>query len=103
MKKLLILIALAAMYVSTSELGAKKKAEDFCGTINIGDPTGPLYERGIAAGARKNGSEWVDAEASLRKLFLSFTGYYPGSDFICTITEKNGVVIKKNILASSLL
>jgi hypothetical protein len=75
---------------------AKKKAADFCNSISLGETTGELIDMGAAAGARAKDSYWTELESSTRELYVPFTGFYPGSDFICKITEKNGVVVTKN-------
>ena len=91
------------MYVGTSELNAKRKAESFCGTVSIGDSAKDLLENAIKTGSRANGSYW-ETDGSTKTLSATFTGYYPGSDFICKIDTVNGAVVAKHpYYASSLL
>jgi len=86
-----------------SELSAKHKAESFCNSVTIGDSASNLIERATEAGARENGIYW-ETDNSSKNLFASFTGYYPGSDFICKLDTKNGVVVAKHpSLITSLL
>jgi hypothetical protein len=96
MKKIILIVAMFAMYLATSEMSAKKKAVDFCDSIKIGDGTSHLREDGIATGARANDSNWSESGNSTRQLDMTYTGFYPGSDFICRIRETNGFVVSKN-------
>ncbi len=96
MKKIILILAILAMYLVTSEMSAKKKAESFCDTVKIGDSTSDLREKGIASGARGKDSNWLYLGNSNREIEITYTGFYPGSDFICLIRETNGVVISKN-------
>ena len=95
MKKLFFVLIFAALYITTAELSAKKKAESLCNAVSIGDAASNLLEKAIEAGARKNGTYW-DAEGSSKSLYAAFTGYYAGSDFICKIDTENGRVTAKN-------
>lgn len=104
MRKLFLLAIFFLIYAVISELSAKKKAETFCGSVRIGDPVSELRTRGIAAGARAKATNWAGSENSSRQLAITFTGYYPGSDYICLVTESSGVVIAKDgDIATSLL
>jgi len=103
MKKLLLLLAFVAMYISVTELNAKRKAEEACSFAAIGDPIDGLLEKGLAVGARSKDSGWSYPQGDSRRLQLAFTGFAPGSDFFCMITERNGSVSKKAIHLSSLL
>lgn len=85
MKKILLIVVMFAMYLTTSEMSAKKKAENFCDAVKIGDSTSNLREDGIATGARAKDSNWVESGNSTRQLDMTYTGFYPGSDFICQI------------------
>ncbi len=99
-----MLIIIFLIYAVVSELSAKRKAEIFCGSVRLGNPTVELRTRAIAAGARANATNWVDSENSSRQLAITFTGYYPGSDYICLVTESGGLAIAKNgDIATSLL
>lgn len=103
MKKLIIAIVAILLYVSTSELSAKRKAESLCNSVSIGEQADNLLEKAINAGARKSGSH-LEKNGSSQTLYAAFTGYYPGSDFICGIEIKNGIVVAKNpSLITSLL
>ena len=94
MKRLLILLALLS-YFPISELSAKKKAQDFCDSVPIGTPSKYLLENAVASGARRGSTQWEQGGNSRRRLLATYTGFYPGSDFICQITEKDGKVIEK--------
>lgn len=59
MKKFFAILAVIAMYLSVSELNAKRKADEMCGSVKLGDETAGLLERGLAMGARKK-SIWLD-------------------------------------------
>ena len=96
MKKILLIVVMFAMYLTTSEMSARKKAEDFCNAVKIGDGTSNLRDDGIATGARAKDSNWVDFGNSTRELDMTYTGFFPGSDFICQIRETNGLVVSKN-------
>ena len=85
------------MYLATSEMSAKKKAESFCDSVRIGDGTSDLREKGIASGARSKDTNWLELGGSSRQIEITYTGFYPGSDFICQIREKNGVVISGRV------
>ena len=101
MKKLIIAIVAILLYVSTSELSAKRKAESLCNSVSIGEQADNLLEKAINAGA--SGSH-LEKNGSSQTLYAAFTGYYPGSDFICGIEIKNGIVVAKNpSLITSLL
>ncbi len=58
MKKILLIFVILTMYVTTSEMSAKKKAESFCNAVSIGEGTNDLRERGIASGARSEDTNW---------------------------------------------
>lgn len=104
MKNIFLLFLIGIMYLTLSELAAKKKAEAFCDSVNIGDPVTDLHQRAITAGARGNASAWQTTGTDSHRMFVTFTGYYPGSDFMCLISERNGsVVAKKPHLFRSLL
>jgi hypothetical protein len=105
MKKIFILLIIVIMYITTSELNAKRKAESFCDSIAIGQSEKSLLENAIDAGSRASGSYWeTDGDGSTKTLNATFTGYYPGSDFICKIDTVNGAVVAKHPgYASSLL
>jgi hypothetical protein len=77
-------------------MSAKKKAESFCNSVSVGDDTSDLREKGIASGARGKDTNWLEVGDSARQIKITYTGFYPGSDFICQIRERNGVVISKN-------
>lgn len=103
MKKLIIIVLALLLYVTMSELSAKQKAESLCSSVNIGDSANNLLEKAINAGARKSGT-YLDENRSPKTLYAAFTGYYPGSDFICGIDIANGVVVAKHpSLITSLL
>lgn len=102
MKFLLIILAVV-LYLGVSEMNAKRKAEAFCDSVNVGDSTDDLLERGLAAGARERSSSWVAHPNSPRQLFITFTGFAPGSDFLCGIAERDAVVVDKVVLARSLI
>jgi len=95
MKKILLIFVMLLMYVVTSEMSAKKKAESFCDSVNIGDKTTDIRDMAISRGARGKDSNWKKIGSSTRQIEITFTGYYPGSDFICQLTENNGVVSEK--------
>jgi hypothetical protein len=95
MKNIFLLFLVGIMYIAISESSAKKKAETFCDSINIGDTTKDLHERAITAGARGSASTWQKTGIDSRQIFVTFTGYYPGSDFICLVSDRNGSVVKK--------
>lgn len=103
MKKLIIAILAISLYVAISELSAKRKAESLCNSFSIGDKADNLLEIAINAGARKSGI-YLERNGSSQTIYASFTGYYPGSDFICGIKTKNGIVIAKapNLMTSLL-
>ncbi|WP_290906167.1 hypothetical protein [Aquabacterium sp.] len=103
MKKLLALLALVAMYLSMSELNAKRKADEMCGSVKLGDETAGLLERGLALGARAKASGWTTYEGNSRKLGFTYTGFAPGSDFFCIITETDGSVSAVALRQSSLI
>lgn len=104
MRKIFLILVLGLIYVAISELAASNKADSFCNSINIGDSLPDLHERAVAAGARASASNWQQTGANSRRFFATFTGYYPGSDFICLISEQNGrVTEKKAHLIKSLL
>ena len=96
MKKILLIFVILTMYVTTSEMSAKKKAESFCNAVSIGEGTNDLRERGIASGARSEDTNWQRLGGSDRQIEITYTGFYPGSDFICLIKERNGAVVSKN-------
>jgi hypothetical protein len=95
MKKIFIIILGLLFYITMSEMSAKRKAESFCDSVAVGVSGSSLLERAIESGARKSGSYW-DSVASQKSLYAAFTGYYPGSDFICKIDTENGVVVAKH-------
>jgi hypothetical protein len=103
MRKLLALLAVAAMYLVVTELNAKRKAEELCSSVKVGDETEGLLERGLAAGARRRDTGWTEFAGNARRLGFTFTGFAPGSDFFCVVTETNGTVSAKKLLQSSLL
>ncbi|MBP5986853.1 MAG: hypothetical protein KA538_06670 [Azonexus sp.] len=103
MKRIFVFLIALLIYVTMSELSAKRKAELFCDSVTIGNSSDNLFEKAIEAGARKNSTYWEDVN-SLKYLYATFTGYYPGSDFICKIDAKNGIVVAKHpSLITSLL
>lgn len=103
MKKLLLALALVAMYLCIAELGAKQKAEQLCDSIHVGEPTHGLRGRALASGARPKDSGWYEPAHASRQLILTFTGFAPGSDFLCIIVDKNGVVEDKQLRQTSLI
>ncbi|MEK8086894.1 hypothetical protein WNB94_10775 [Aquabacterium sp. A3] len=102
MKKLFFVILALAMYVATSELNAKRKAEEFCDSIELGESTEGLMEAGIEAGASRNESAIISDQNEGRYIYIGFTGFMPGSSFSCRITDGGGVSIDKKIYSRSL-
>ena len=103
MKKFLAVLAVIAMYLSISELNAKQKADEMCGSVKLGDETSDLLERGLALGARTKASGWTNYVGNRRKLRFAYTGFAPGSDFFCIITETDGEVSAIDLRQSSLI
>ena len=101
MKKILLIIVFACLYVATSELNAKRKAEEFCNETPAGDSTQGIIERGLHAGASKQESSIEDNGVN-KFIYIGFTGYAPGSSFLCRLTDKNGLVAEKRIHSRSL-
>lgn len=103
MKKILLIAALIAMYLSITELGAKQKAEKFCEAVQLGEPTYGLRGKALEAGARAKDSGWYEPQNAARQLVVTFTGFAPGSDFLCILLEKNGAVESKQLRQTSLI
>lgn len=103
MNKLFVIALAILIYLTISELSAKQKAEKFCNSVNIGDSTNNLFKAAIDAGARRSGTYWIE-QNSQRSLDAAFTGFYPGSDFICRIDiAGNAVTAKHPSLVTSLI
>ena len=103
MKKLLLLVALAAMYLSISELGARKKAGAFCDSVQVGERIHGLRGRALEAGARAKDTGWYEPESAERQLVVTFTGFAPGSDFLCILHDRSGLVGLKQLRQTSLI
>lgn len=102
MKKLIFIVLALAMYVATSELNAKRKAEEFCESVELGESTEGLMEAGIEAGASPNESAIISDENEGQYIFIGFTGFMPGSSFSCRITDGGGFSVDKKIYSRSL-
>jgi hypothetical protein len=102
LRKFLFVIALAAMYVATAEVNANRRAGEYCDSVKVGEPADGLRGRALEAGARPKDSGWVEPANGPRELLISFTGFMPGSDYVCLITERNSAVAEKKLLARSL-
>jgi hypothetical protein len=92
MKKVALLIMLLAVYVSVSELGAKKKADQFCESVQVGGAVNGLLEKAIESGASEKYSMWRKGSHGKIVLDLYFSGYRLKSGFSCQIEEVNGLV-----------
>ena len=103
MKRFFVILAVIAMYLSVSELNAKRKADEMCGSVKLGDETTGLLERGLALGARTKASGWTNYVGNSRKVGFTYSGFAPGSDFFCIITETDGVVSAIDLRQSSLI
>lgn len=103
MKRFFVILAVIAMYLSVSELNAKRKADEMCGSVKLGDETTGLLARGLALGARTKASGWTNYDGNSRKVGFTYTGFAPGSDFFCIITETDGVVSAIDLRQSSLI
>lgn len=103
MKRFFVILAVIAMYLSVSELNAKRKADEMCDSVKPGDETTDLLERGLAMGARKKASGWTNFDGNSRKVGFTYTGFAPGSDFFCIITETDGAVSAIDLRQSSLI
>lgn len=103
MKKILLALGLLAMYLCVTELGAKQKADKFCESVQVGEPTHGLRGRALEAGARAKDSGWHEPQNAARQLIITFTGFAPGSDFLCIIQDSNGAVQTKQLRQTSLI
>jgi hypothetical protein len=96
MKKFFMFIFIGIFYLTMSEMTAKKKAADFCNAIDTIESETSLLDKGSAAGARVKDIYSKEIGKNTKVFYVPFTGFYPGSDFICQITEENGKVVEKN-------
>lgn len=100
MKKLLLLLALAAMYVAGAEVTAKGKADEFCKTIEVGQAVtdDEIVEAGLRAGATPAESGTVQDSRKAEWLLVGFRGFMPGSSYACGVRTHGGRIAEKRIL-----
>lgn len=96
MKKFFMFLIMGIFYLTRSELTAKKKAADFCDSIDTIESETFLVDKASAAGARVKNIYLKEFGNNTKVFSVPFTGFYPGSDFICQITEENGKIVDKN-------
>ena len=95
MKRSLLLVFVVVAYLVTAEFNTRKKAEDFCHSVAVGQPTGELLDQALAAGARSGATRWVPASGDAQQLSVVFTGYYPIFRFTCVIDAQKDAVTGK--------
>jgi hypothetical protein len=70
---------------------AKKQAEDFCASIQIGQSIDGIPERAIASGAEASLARWNERPAGVRRMHVTYVGMPPFSRHICSITATTDV------------
>ena len=96
MKKFFMFIIIGIFYLTMSEMTAKKKAADFCDSIDTIESETSLVDKADAAGAREKDIYSKEFGNNTKVFSVPFTGFYSGSDFICRITVENGQIVDKN-------
>lgn len=71
---------------------AKKKAEDFCAAIKVGQPIDGIQERAIEMGAEKQFAKWQINSDGSKEMVAIFVGVPPFSRHICVVKATNVVV-----------
>jgi hypothetical protein len=70
---------------------AKKQAEDFCASIQLGQSIEGIPERAIASGAEAWLAKWSERPAGVRGMHVTYIGMPPFSRHICSITATTEV------------
>ena len=96
MKRSLLLALVIVAYLVTAEFSARKKAEDFCHSVAVGQSTDDLLDQALSAGARSGATRWAPTSGDVQQLSVVFTGYYPIFRFTCTVDAQNDAVTGKN-------
>lgn len=71
---------------------AKKQAEDFCGTIKIGQSTDGIAERAIASDAKEGFAKWNTGADGIREMHVIYIGMPPFSRHMCSIKATTTVI-----------
>ena len=71
---------------------AKKQAEDFCGTIKVGQSTDGIAEHAIAADAEARLAKWITGTDGIRVMLVTYIGMPPFSRHICWIKATSTVI-----------
>jgi hypothetical protein len=70
---------------------AKKQAEDFCGTISIGQSIDGIAERAIASDAEARFAKWTTGSDGIRMMHVMYIGMPPFSRHTCSIKANTAV------------
>ena len=95
MKRSLLLALVIVAYLVTAEFNARKKAEDFCHSVAVGQPTGELLDQALTAGARSGATRWEQSSDDAQQLSVVFAGYYPIFRFTCVVDAQKDMVTTK--------
>lgn len=71
---------------------AKKQAQDFCGTIKIGQSIDGIAERAITSGAESRLVKWTLGSDGVKEIHATYIGMPPFSRHMCSVKATTSVV-----------
>lgn len=91
------MVAAFIAYCSVAESRAEHKARDFCAELQVGMDVGPLKLRALDAGASERQTKWIHIPDQSPWLPVTFTGAFPPSRHICSVTGSPKLVSAKYV------
>jgi hypothetical protein len=91
-RNVLVAVAVIVMFVayaSYAEHHAARIANEFCGTLSIGEDISGLRERALASGANERQTRWILDGKGRQWLPATFTGATPIDRHICSIDARS--------------
>lgn len=93
---IVVVVAFIA-YCSVAENSAERKARAFCAELHVGMNVAPLRQRALDAGASERQTQWLHVPDQSPWLPVTFTGAFPLSRHVCSMTGSPTLVSAKYV------